>query len=196
MRTVCVTILLYQWWISTACADELRSNEAVLGGGSTEVCGFWISSPSLFLRRDHAGVVCGMVQVPGGQREYSFVLLTRGDEKRSQVPVSGSRSSVNGDLARQSSVIELEGKRLEVVYTMNRNGNMETLAINGKPADLKSGRVILADFSGKELKLNQVNAVLPVNPAIPTTRNEIEKHARECASDLKRDYKAVQNFLK
>jgi hypothetical protein len=180
-------------------AENLRDNEAIIGGGSSEVCGFWISGPSIYLRRDHPGVACGMVKRPGAQREFSFVLLTKGDEKRSTVPDYKSSSRIDNYVANQKCSLEIEGKRLNITYEMDNDPDAkpkESLTINGARLNLKDGRVLLVDFSGRELRWKQINVPLPVNPAAPVEIEETEKLSRKTAAEIKRSSQAVREFFK
>jgi hypothetical protein len=180
-------------------AETLRDNEAIIGGGSSEVCGFWISGPSIYLRRDHPGVACGMVKRPGAEREFSFVLLTKGDEKRSAVPEYKSSCRIDTNVAVQKCSLEIEGKRLDITYEMDNDPGAkpkELLTINGTRLNPKDGRVLLVDFSGKELRWKQINVPLPVNPTAPVQIEETEKLSRKTAAEIKRSSPAVREFFK
>src|SRR6266550_1898490 len=77
----------------TAFGGDLRTNEMIIGGGSCEVDGMWVSGPSLYLRRDTPGVAVGMVRLAGKGRVFAYVLVIKGDEQRRVVAsYDGKRS--------------------------------------------------------------------------------------------------------
>ena len=123
-----------------------------------------------------------MVKLPGAERTYSFVLLMKGYDQRMRQPEFKTDSGIESlTKAQQSCLIEIAGKRLEVCSTFEYDptGTKQTLTVNGKQIDLKLGRVLLADFSGKELVIKQVIAEFPANPAVAQETIDVEKSCAE-----------------
>jgi hypothetical protein len=70
------------------------------------------------------------------------------------------------------------------------------LTVNGKSLDLNSGRVVLVDLSGKEVRWKQAVVPLPVSTSQPVEVKEIESAARKTLDHVRRESAIVRDFLK
>jgi hypothetical protein len=185
-----------------ACAPgEAADNELRHGGGYCESEGFWISGLNLCLRRDTPGVAFGMVRPPRGDAAYAYLVLIKGDEKRRHFPDYGSRVETDGKTATDTFHLGINGTRVDVRYgatidprDVTKLG--ETLTINGKPVDVRAGRVLLVDLSGAEPRWQQVRVALPARPAVVETLDELESRARAHVRRLRQESEVVRRFLK
>jgi hypothetical protein len=199
-RTV-TTIAIILLVNSSLDAGKLKENEMISGGGFTQADGFWVSGPSIWLRRDQPGVVLGMIQPPKGNREYAYLLIIKGDEKRNTLANFESQSKVDGILAQSSGSVLILGNQIKVDYQarMDPKGKQalqENLSLNGKSLDLRKGRVFLVDLSGKEARWNQVQGPLPANPDYPQEIKKIEETAKKSLNSLRKENAKVREFLK
>jgi hypothetical protein len=178
---------------------QLRADEIVSGGGSSESDGFWISTPSIRSRQDGPGVAFGLVQPPGSPKGYSYLLLIKGIEGKPS-GYSGT-CTTDGRAASSSLQLDVGGAKLQLVYRMeldpkNRKAASETLTVNGKAVDLAKGRVLLISLAGKDFAWLQEAVELPRMPTAPRTVEEIEALAKEHVKRLRQESKAVRAFLK
>src|SRR5262249_25129497 len=142
----------------------------------------------------------GLIRLPGGPRTFAYVLLVKGDEDRRTLPVAESNSSVSGAVASARGMIEGAGRRLELEYRAQLAAGGAKLAeqaprFNGKPIDLRAGRVFLVDCTGKEIAWKQVAVTLPRDPEAPRATAAIAAQARELLGSLKKESSAVRQFL-
>lgn len=170
---------------------QLRDNEMIIGGGSAETDGMWISGPSLWLRRGTAGVAVGMVRPPGRKRQFAYVLVIKGDELRRSLAGYSSNSSSTGSAGNSSGFVEIMGKKATFRYVAladrpETGALRESLTLNGQTLDLAKGRVVLVDLSGEAPCFRQVSIDLPESTAWPAEPAEVETQAKELLDRLRR----------
>src|SRR5690242_7239795 len=98
-------------------AGWLRPNEMTIGGGVSTSEGLSVLGMSLWVRRGEPAVAFGMVKGPATAREYSYVLLVKGDPKRERLAGYKSTSSSDGVAAKGGGYIEINGLRAEAAYS-------------------------------------------------------------------------------
>jgi hypothetical protein len=179
---------------------SLKTNELIMGGGSAEMDGVWISGMTLWLRHGSPGVAFGMVKHSSGPREYAYLLLIKGDPKRLHLARYDGQCRIDGALATSSGFVEIQGVRADLDYVTQSDDQgrktAEMLRLNGKSFDLTKGRVLLVDLSGKTARLQQVPVGLPKCPAVPTTTGEIDALAKEQIRFLKKQSAPVRDFVR
>lgn len=199
-RTAIVLIPLAIFFL-VAPGANLRNNELIIAGGSGESDGFWISGPSLYLRRDTPAVTVAMVRSPGQEMGYAYVLIVKGDEKRKVLAGFESKSQVLGSIASSGGFIEIANRKASVDYRAQfdpavKNALREELFINGKTLDLSKGRVVLVDLSTDNVTFTQTVVELPKSPTWPTQTPQVEVQAKMMLEHLRREDKQVRSFLK
>jgi hypothetical protein len=194
---------------SAAAGGDLRPNEMIIGGGCSECDGsegMWVSSPSLFLRRDTPGIMVGMVKPPGSARRYSYVFVIKGDERRTILAQYDAGDAASGDTgvrgawARSHGSLEIARQKVSFEYNFeaDRAGKqlVEKLSINAKSVDLEKGRVFLVDLSPGGGKWTQVRVDLAESPSYPRETDKVEAQARDMLKHLRERSEAVRKFLK
>ena len=205
MRTIAGLALLF--FALPAFGGDLQNNEMIIGGGSSDSDGMWVSGPSLYLRRENPGLAVGMVRPVGKARAYAYVLVIKGDEQRKTLAEFQSQSSAEGATASRAALamsrgsVEIGNRKIVFEYHVQvdpagRQAPVETLAIDRNPVDLSMGRVILVDLSPDGGKLKQVRVDLPESPSWPTTTDQVEAQATNSLKYLRRRSEAVREFLK
>jgi hypothetical protein len=166
---------------------RLRNNEMIVGGGSCETDGMWISGPSLYLRRHAPGIVVGMVRLPRQERCYAYVLVIRGDPKRTVLAEFDGGSTSSGSAARSGGHVSIAKRKVSFEYETHLTGKVaaEDLLINGQRIDLSKGRVVLVDLSA-EVTWRQIPVKLPGKPSWPTETADVETKAKELLGYLRR----------
>jgi hypothetical protein len=180
--------------------SDLRPNEMIVGGGSCEADGLWVTSPSLYLRRGCPGVAVGMVRLPGEARRYAYVLLIKGDPRRKVFADYGSRSELTGSGAGSRGFVEIAGKKVAFAYKVEvdpagKQAARETLWINGRALDVGKGRVVLVDLSADGVRWQQVGAGVPRSPSWPTETAGVESQVKALVGYLRRGDREVRRFL-
>lgn len=186
---------------SVAFGGDLRENEIIIGGGSCEGDGIWISCPSLYLRRQTPGLAVGMVQPPGKDRGYAYILVIKGDEQRKSLARYESKGEVSGSVATSRGFLEIANKRVAFEYQVevDRTGKQtrrEVLSINGKTIDIGTGRVVLVDLSSDKVSWKQMRIELPKPPTWPTGTGQVESQAKELLGHLRDGGQEFRDFLK
>jgi hypothetical protein len=200
MSTKIVTALAVFLMVYTLVAtSQLRANELVSGGGSSESDGFWVSAPNVRFRQGGPGVAFGLIQPPGSPKKYSYLVLIKGIEGKWSG--YGGSCKCDGRTASSSLQLEVGGAKLQVVYKMeidrqNNKVTSETLTVNGKALDLNKGRVLLASPTGKDFTWQQEAAELPKAASAPRTLEEVEALATELVKRLRKESEGVRAFLK
>lgn len=187
--------------VCLATGGGLRENEMIIGGGSSEADGLWVSGPSFYLRRGAPGQVMGMVQFPGKNRQYAYVLVIKGDEQRKTLAHYDGINGVAGPTAKSWGFLEIAPQKVVFEYqaAIDPKGKQEphaNLRINGKVINLDQGRVVLVDLAAKKETWKQIRSNLPKSPAWPKETRDIESQAREMLDHLKRESNEVRQFLK
>lgn len=185
--------------LSSARGTDLHENEMIVGGGSTEADGLWISGPSLYLRRDMPGMFFAMAKAPEGKRTFAYFLLIKGDERRRTFATYSSRSAVAAALGTSAGSVEIAGKRVDVAYQMvidptGKQAPQETLTINGQALDLRSGRVVLVDLSGDKVRHEQIDATLPGDPPELRETKDVESLSKRLLDRLSKENKSVREL--
>jgi hypothetical protein len=192
---------------SPAFGGELRNNEMIIGGGSCDSDGMWVSGPSLYLRRDTPAIAAGMVRPPGKARAYAYILVIKGDKQRKTLARYDGQSSASGTSASRGATatsrgsVEIGNRKVAFAYHLRvdpagRLPPVESLCIDGNPVDLEKGRVVLVDLSPDGGKLKQVRVGLPESPSWPTEADQVESQAKNLLKNLRRRSEAVREFLK
>jgi hypothetical protein len=181
--------------------SHLRPNELIIGGGSCKGDELWVSSPSLYMRRDTPGVAVGMVQAPGKDRSYAYVLIIKGDEQRRGLAEYDTRSELAGTSGESRGFVEIAGKRAAFSYKVKvdpagKQSPQERLSINGKALDLGKGRVVVVDLSPAGVSWKQVALDLPESPTWPTRSAQIESQAKKLLALWRRRGKEARSSLK
>jgi hypothetical protein len=184
-----------------AFGGDLRPNEMIVGGGSCEADGLWVSGPSIYLRRGSPGVAVGMARSPGAGRACAYVLVIKGDEQRKVLAEYASRSEVVGSTAHSRGFVAIGNRRAAFEYRVEidptgKRAPVEALSINGKALDVGKGRVVLIDLSAADVSWKQVWVGLPGFPAYPEGTAQVESQAEELLGRLRRDSAEVRGFLK
>jgi hypothetical protein len=185
----------------SAFGGELCDNEMIIGGASSEADGLWVSNPSLCLRRDTPGVAFGMVQVPGKDRFYAYVLVIKGDEQRKVLAHYDSKGGVSGSAAISQGFVEIANKKVAFQYTVKvdptgKQPPQGVLSINSKALEIGKGRVVLIDLSAENVNWKQLPIDLPKSPTSPTETAQVESQSKKVLEDLRRGNKNVRDFLK
>src|SRR5262245_17148269 len=178
----------------SAVGGDLRPNEMIVGGGSCEAEGLWVSGPSMYVRRGSPAVAVGMARLPGAGRGYTYVLVIKGDEQRQTLAEYGSESEVAMSAARSRGFLAIGKRRATFEYQVEidpagKRAPVETLSINGKHVDVGKGRVVLIDLSAPDVSWKQVGIALPASPAYPTDVAQVEAQAKQLL-------RHVRDFLK
>jgi hypothetical protein len=174
-----------------AFGGNLRENEIIVGGGSCEADGFRVSGPSLYLRRNTPGVVAGMVQVPGEDPRYAYVLVIKGDPGRQFLAHYDGKSDVSGSVAGSRGFVEIANKRVAFEYKVEvdptgKQAPREVLSINGKDLAIGKGRVVFVDLSADQVSWKQSQVQLPKAPPWPALVDQVESQAQDLLEHLRR----------
>jgi hypothetical protein len=186
---------------------DLATNELINGGGSSESDGMWITSPSLYLRCSHPGVMFGMVRPPGQSRAIAYVFIIKGDEKRTTFAqfIGESRAvgipSNAGAHASSKGSLVVAGQKMSFVYSIRSESiadakPTEMLIVDGNAVDLGKGRILLIDLSGRGDKLKQVSAELPNASRWSERTEQVEVRSKQIVQELHRHHHIVRDFLK
>lgn len=162
-----------------AWADELRENEMIVGGGSSESDGLWISGPSIYLRKNTPGLAVGMMKVPGKDRILAFVVVIKGGESRKQLALYDSQSGSSGLAAYSKGFVELANQRAVFAYSLKhdprgKNPPQEEFSINGTDLEIAKGRVLLVDLASDKPTWKQLRVELPKLAEIPMQTAHVE----------------------
>jgi hypothetical protein len=178
----------------------LRADDVIFGGGNSQSDGFWISTPIARIRQTGPGVVWTLVQPPGGAKDYAYLLLVKGLDRKKISKHSGGCSN-DGGTATSTFQMEVDGAELKIVYKIEidkqtKKVESQGLTVNGKGIDLAKGRVLLVSASGKDFTWQQVAMPLPKTPTESRSRDEIEAAAKEHVIRLREGNETVREFLK
>lgn len=174
------------------------------GGASSSGDGFWFQAGGLSLRKGKPGVIFGMTQKPGGDRELAYVVLFKHRVMDKSRVVTSGRVNDSGGKVRVVTMtdgIEIEDQKFDLTLTLEIGAEKTTvtsekLAVAGKALDLQKGRVFLVDFTMKEMKWHQVNAKLPENLPDPSEIEDVRTVVKRVQTELANDSDAISKFLK
>jgi len=177
-------------------ADELRENEAIVGGGSSEADGLWVSGPSVYLRKNSPGLVVGMMRVPGKERSISYALIIKGEKSRSELARYDSQCGVSGSTANSKGFLEIANKKVAFEHTLKldsqgKKPSQEVLSINGTEIEVGKGRVVLVDMSVEKVTWKQVRIDLPQSPHWPSKTAQVESQSKKMLEKFRENQEVV-----
>ena len=153
------------------------------------------------------GVLFSTVRKPGRQEEFAYLIVFRyGPRLTSYSELGPNRPSPRvmleqfGNWAEATANFELNGKRIDASYHADLNETHsavanETLRINGRDVDMRSGRLFLIDLTAELPVYQQINIDLQAPPSKLETREDAERAAETIRQTLKSQGSEIKTFM-
>jgi hypothetical protein len=178
-------------------ADKASLIEGTTGASSGDL---EVQTGGLVLREGEVGSAFGTVRKASKTRKLAYyVLFKHSFTSRSKSNTSEEATAVD-DKARGSQELELDGKKLTVLYKIEvdlraRKVLREELTLNGKTINLARGRVFLVDMTVNPPKWQQKKLKLPAEVADAQDRKSAEELARRVVAALVKQDRKVKAFV-
>lgn len=167
------------------------------GESSFETRGFRIGGGAFLVKTGSPLGVYGTVRSPGSSAQLTYFLICKSDPQKEPIPVIRCRPWIEGQVATDDSRIEVNKKTLELRYEARLDPATNSVAsqlltVNGKKIDLADGRVLLVDFSGKDVSFKQVKAT----PSPPRAKQAWDSFLQKTIKQLSKEHSSVGDFLR
>jgi hypothetical protein len=172
--------------------------------GPRSLCGqLGVSGGNLVFAAPEPSLVFGTVRKPGGPEQFTYLILFRYGRRPS---VGWDRdyrfhSTSDGRKAEAKDSMELNGRRIEVVYRVELDERLaavanESLTIDGQSKDMSSGRVFLVDLTAGTPAYRQKEADLPAIPSELESTEDLERLAEAIRNSLESQDPEIKAFLR
>jgi hypothetical protein len=188
------------WWYSRSLSPPPK---IVMRGSSGSSEHLSVSGGNLVVVVPKPGLFFGTVRKPGGQEQFTYLILFRYSHPQSGGSGRGIQfhCTSDGRSAETKNAIELDGRQIEAVYRIELSETLtavakESLTIDGKGQDMASGQVFLIDLTAETPNYRQKKVELPAIPSKLESAEDVERLAEAIRKGLESQDPEIKAFLR